>query len=256
MALEQLGEEANGVGHCGPVERRQPGGLPGLCGFVCTGSQRELQIRVFRLKAHGFAPIFQGGIISFAVQENLRQPIQCADQLRVCVERLAKLGFGLSRVHQHGAQRTTGLQQSGIRLEGQPELFGCGCGLLLALPDEPEIEMSLRRARLQPQRLFERRYCTFEVALFGEPCALASYTLAGGVPAGGCAADAGGLQASGSCARAVDVVATNSRSPPQPRRNRFMMAANIIPPRSAMLSLAAGAWLCHFHHAIGGHIMQ
>ena len=79
MALEQFFEEVNSIRHSGPIDGRHPGGLPGLGRLVCTCCQRELQIRVVRLNPHRLAPVLQSGIISSFIQQDLRQPIQCAD---------------------------------------------------------------------------------------------------------------------------------------------------------------------------------
>jgi hypothetical protein len=61
------------------------------------------------------------------------------------------------------------LQQGGIVLQSQPELFNRSVILLLSLPDKPEIEMGFGRVRLEPKRLVKGRNGTFEVALLGKP---------------------------------------------------------------------------------------
>ena len=169
MLAEQIGEKANRISHACAIDRRQPIRLPGLSSLIGCGRQSELQIRSIRLNPDGLAPGIQGGVVSSSVQQNLGQPIQGADKLRVDCERLAKLGFRTGRVRQHRAEGAACLQQPWIILHSQLELPDRGVGLLLTLPHQPEIKMRFGRVRIQLQGLFEGRDGTFEIVFLGEP---------------------------------------------------------------------------------------
>ena len=166
---EQRGQKADRVRHRGAIDGRQPIGLPRLRHFIGGRRQRELQIRSIGLNPNRLAPVIQRGIVPSSVEQNLGQSVQAADQLRVRRERLAKLGFRSGGVAQHRAERATRLQQRRIILQSQLELPNRSVVLLLTLPDQPQIEMRLGRARVQPHGLVEGRNRTFKVAPLGEP---------------------------------------------------------------------------------------
>ena len=137
MALEQFRKKLNGIGNSGAIRSRYSSCLPRLCSLISARRQSELQIHVIRLNPKCLPPIRKGGFVSSSVQQDLRQPIECADQIRIQFERLAKFGFSLGWVRERRAQRTTHLHQPGIIPQGQPEFVDCVRGLFLPLPDEP-----------------------------------------------------------------------------------------------------------------------
>ena len=113
------------------------------------------------------APGIEGGIESSSLHQKLGKPVQGADRVAGPRERFAKLPFRLGRVRQRRTERATCLQQRWIVLQSQRNSLIAAVGLLLALANQPKIEMRFSRVRLQLQSLFEGCDSTFEIALFG-----------------------------------------------------------------------------------------
>ena len=168
--LSKSVKRSNCIRDRGAIDWRQPIGLPRLRNFISRRRQSELQIRSIGLNLNGLPPVIQGGIVSSSVQQNLGQPVQRTDQLRVDGKGFAKFGFRGSGVGQHRAERATRLQQARDHIaEPAWNSSDRSVVLLLTLPDKPEIEMGFGRVRVQPKRLVKGRNGTFEVALLGKP---------------------------------------------------------------------------------------